>query len=120
MQVISSLGLFKRYIMFVKEDDFEKWMQRIMERFNTLETKIFEKKKYRHKYNGELLFDNQDICFMFNISKRTLQRYRSSGRLPYRRIEKKTFYLESDVNEFIKYHINDIVNINKGNEDDED
>jgi hypothetical protein len=96
--------------MFVKEDNFEIWMKRIMDKFNMLEEKISKKQKHQHTYNGELLFDNQDICFMFNVSKRTLQRYRSSGKLPYRRIEKKTFYLESDVNEFIKHYFKDVEN----------
>lgn len=30
--------------------------------------------------DGERLLDNYDLCRMLNISKRTLQRYRTSGR----------------------------------------
>ena len=31
--------------------------------------------------DGERLLDNYDLCRMLNISKRTLQRYRTSGEL---------------------------------------
>jgi len=44
------------------------------------------------------------LCFMLKVSKRTLQRYRSSGKLPFKRIEQKTYYLESDVHSFIRNH----------------
>jgi hypothetical protein len=91
--------------MFIDKEEFEKWMQRILERLDMLENKITKKKKTRYTVNGELLFDNQDICVMMNISKRTLQRFRSSERLPYRRIDQKTFYLESDVKNFIQEHM---------------
>ena len=38
---------------------------------------------------------------MLHVSKRTLQRYRSSGELPYQTIYHKTYYRESDVEAFI-------------------
>ena len=82
-------------------------MERIMDRLNILEKHITKKEKPHHKLNGELLLDNQDLCFMLNVSKRTLQRYRSSGKLPFKRIEQKTYYLESDVHSFIRYHFED-------------
>jgi hypothetical protein len=92
-------------ITFIDKEEFEKWMRRILDRLDILENKITKKKKTRYTVNGELLYDNQDICVMMNISKRTLQRFRSSGRLPYRRIDQKTFYLESDVKNFIQEYM---------------
>ena len=50
---------------------------------------------------GDALMDNQDVCRMLNISKRTLQRYRSSGALPYRTLYSKVFYKRSDVEAFM-------------------
>lgn len=38
--------------------------------------------KHRNMLDGELLLDNQDLC-MLNVSKRTLQRYRATGELPF-------------------------------------
>ena len=91
--------------MFINKEDFETWMKRIMERFDLLERKITGKEKVRPSINGELLYDNQDLCFMMNISKRTLQRYRSSKLLQFRRIDQKTFYMQSDVERFIREHL---------------
>ena len=47
------------------------------------------------------LFDNQDLCMLLQISKRTLQRYRSVGALPYKTLGKKTYYSEEDVLTFL-------------------
>ena len=99
--------------MFIDKNLFEAWMDRIMDRFDMMESRINQKEKPRHKLNGELLMDNQDLCFMLKVSKRTLQRYRSSGKLPFKRIEQKTYYLESDVHSFIRNHFEGDVNEGK-------
>ncbi|MDR0606152.1 MAG: helix-turn-helix domain-containing protein [Bacteroidales bacterium] len=41
--------------------------------------------------------DNQDVCQMLNISKRTLQTYRDNGTLPYSQINHKMYYKPEDV-----------------------
>lgn len=61
--------------------------------------------KARNILNGEKLYDNQDLCFMLKLSKRSLQRYRSLGALKYIQIGQKTLYYESDVKKFIKEHL---------------
>ena len=92
--------------MFIEREYLETWMQRIMERFDRLEKGVAKPpEKERHKFNGELLLDNQDLCMMLNVSKRSLQRYRSLGWLPFQRIDQKTYYLESDVEKFISERI---------------
>ncbi len=40
----------------------------------------------------EKLLDNQDLAFLLKVSYRTLQRYRTSGKLPYFMIAHKTYY----------------------------
>jgi len=88
--------------MFLESRDFEVWMKRIMERFDGLENMISKPpEKKRITYNGEALLDNQDLCLMLHVTKRTLQRYRTLGWLPYKRIDQKAYYLESDVENFI-------------------
>ncbi|KAA6304457.1 hypothetical protein EZS27_043894, partial [termite gut metagenome] len=78
------------------------WFERFMVRFDRLD-KHLEKMAMKEKLlEGERLLDNQDVCQLLNVSKRTLQRYRSSGELPYQMIYHKTFYKESDVEAFIK------------------
>lgn len=49
--------------------------------------------------------DNQDVCMLLHVSKRTLQRYRSDGLLPYRMHRHKTYYRRSDVELFITTHM---------------
>ena len=41
---------------------------------------------------------------MLNTSKRSIQRYRSSGTLKYQMLWHKVYYKESDVQEFLKTH----------------
>ena len=41
--------------------------------------------------------DNQDVCQILNISKRTLQTYRDNGTLPYSQINHKMYYKPEDV-----------------------
>ncbi len=53
--------------------------------------------------------DNQDVCMLLHVSKRTLQRYRSDGLLPYRRHRHKTYYRKSDVEMFITTHMKEIL-----------
>ena len=48
------------------------------------------------------LLDNQDLCLLFKVSIKTLQRYRALGALPYFTINGKVYYKASDVREFIK------------------
>jgi hypothetical protein len=75
-----------------------------MERFDRLENRPEQpdEQKKAPTIDGERLFDNQDICFMLNICKRTLQRYRTLGWLPFLRIDRKAYYRESDVKKFIE------------------
>ena len=87
-------------------DDLQDWMQigfeRLMARLDRIEQHL-EKMAIKEKLlEGERLLDNQDVCQLLNVSKRTLQRYRSSGELPYQMLYHKTFYKESDVEAFIK------------------
>ena len=45
--------------------------------------------------------DNQDVCQILNISKRTLQTYRDNGTLPFSQINHKMFYRADDVERVI-------------------
>ena len=69
-------------------------------------------KKPQNYLNGERLYDNQDVCLLLNISKRTLQRYRDNG-LKYYTILHKTYYREKDLHEFIRRYF-DGENVEKG------
>ncbi len=55
---------------------------------------------YGDKDMGEWL-DNQDVCQLLNISKRTLQTLRDNGTLAYTQISHKTYYKPADVERII-------------------
>lgn len=83
-------------------------MRQIMARFDrneqliaSLTGKEFKEVKF---LDGERLLDNQDLCELLNTSKRSIQRYRSSGTLKYQMLWHKVYYKESDVREFLRIH----------------
>jgi FixJ family two-component response regulator len=60
-------------------------------------TKRIETLCNRKGKNMQKWLDNQDICQILNISKRTLQTYRDNGTLPYSQIGHKMYYKTEDV-----------------------
>lgn len=53
--------------------------------------------KYSPIFKEEKWLDNQEVCLMMNITKRTLQTYKSKGLLPYSRLNRKNYFKLSDV-----------------------
>lgn len=103
--------------MYIDKEHFDGWMRRIMERFDKLE-KMQSPATVQSRTllpDGDMLLDNFDLCQMLNVSKRTLQRYRSSGELTFQMIYHKTYYKESDVIRFIEKHFSSFRNMNKKN-----
>lgn len=50
--------------------------------------------------------DNQEVCEVLRISKKTLQVYRAKGILPFSRIKNKLFYKPEDIRRLLElnYH----------------
>lgn len=92
--------------MNIDRIEFIAWMERIMERFDILKESLRDMQKQRNTIDGEELLDNQDLLLMLKISHRSLQRYRSSGKLPYYTISGKLYYKLSDVHQFIRESFN--------------
>ena len=91
-------------------NNFEGWMQRLMERLDRQDELLLSMKTEGQQpalSESVRLFDNQDLCMLLQISKRTLQRYRSIGALPYKTLGKKTYYSEDDVLTFLSNHVKD-------------
>jgi len=88
--------------MNIDRAEFLGWMERIMERFTILGEHFRDIQRQHNSIDGEELLDNQDVLQMLKISSRSLQRYRSSGRLPYYTISGKIYYKLSDVHQFIR------------------
>ena len=92
--------------MNIDRTEFLAWMQKIMERFDIVMELVGNKKQLSTAIDGEELLDNQDVLQILKISSRSLQRYRSSGRLPYYTINGKLYYKLSDVEQFIRESFN--------------
>lgn len=88
--------------MNIDRIEFLAWMERIMQRFDILMEMTGGGKSQHTNIDGEELLDNQDVLQMLKISARSLQRYRSNGRLPYYTISGKLYYKLSDVHQFVR------------------
>ncbi|WP_162031289.1 helix-turn-helix domain-containing protein [Chryseobacterium potabilaquae] len=58
--------------------------------------------KYLPIFKEEQWLDNQEVCLMMNITKRTLQTYKDKGLLPYSRLNRKNYYKRSDVHALLE------------------
>lgn len=88
--------------MEINRIEFIAWMERIMARFDLLSEAIDKSESRRNILDGEELLNNQGLMLIFKTSARSLQRYRSDGRLPYYTISGKIYYKLSDVHQFIR------------------
>ena len=69
----------------------KRWFQNLTTLLQKPKHYAFEDKKMSE------WMDSQDVCVLLNISPRTLQTLRDSGRLAYSQINHKTYYLPEDV-----------------------
>ena len=89
--------------MYIENDDFSVWMQKLYAKLEELckDVRVLRNAD-RVLPEDDNLLDNQDLCLLFKVSIKTLQRYRAIGALPYFTISGKVYYKASDVREFIK------------------
>lgn len=89
--------------MNIDRDNFEAWMERMLDKFDMLDKKIERLTTQRNCLDGEQLLDNQDLMFLLKVSTRTLQRYRKKGILPYIKLDDgRCYYKASDVHKMIR------------------
>ena len=72
-------------------NNFESWMRKLTERLDRQDELLLSLQpsgKAPDPMDRIRMFDNQDLCMLLQISKRTLQRYRSIGALPYKTLGK--------------------------------
>ena len=80
----------------------------MMESFSELAGKV---RKLTERNTGmKTWLDNEDVCRMLNISKRTLQSYRDSGKLAFSQINHKIYYKPEDVEAFLQKNL--LTNVN--------
>lgn len=79
----------------------EKAMESVTEHFGWLAKKVEE---LCGLFDGERVreyLDNQDVCVRLNVSKRTLQYYRDSGKISFTCIGNKVYYRTADIERFL-------------------
>jgi len=86
----------------IRLDEFKVLAERLLKKMDTLEEKIDGMNKQHNFLEGDELLDNQDLCLLLKASKRTLQRYRDNGVLPFHSIEGKVYYKLSDIHDTIR------------------
>ncbi len=68
-------------------------------------------RKYTLIFKNEKWLDNQEVCLMMNVTKRTLQTYKDKGLLPYSKLNRKNYYKRSDIQALLEagqpYNTND-------------
>lgn len=83
-------------VINMEAQTFEAMMNRFEGFAQRVETICERQDKSLHRW-----LDNQDVCQILNISKRTLQTYRNNGMLAYTQINHKVFYKPKDVEKVI-------------------
>lgn len=85
------------------DNEFLKYMLRqIMERFDKIDEVLEQMTKNKECLDGDKLLDNQDMCTLLGITKRTLARYRQKKLVSYYMIDGRTYYKASEIKNFLK------------------
>lgn len=92
--------------MYMNNEDFEKWMQKLSKKLSEIGQDLKSLINTKEVFDEEeKLLDNQDLAFLLKVSYRTLQRHRTSKKLPYFMIGHKTYYRVDDVRNFVREHM---------------
>jgi hypothetical protein len=73
----------------------------MMERFDSFIKKIETICEQNTDKSLNKWLDNEDVCRLLKISKRTLQTYRDNGTLPFSQLGYKMYYKPEDVEQII-------------------
>ena len=83
-------------------DENRSEFQQIMDKLEDIESMLKKMSVRKEGFNREELLDNGDICVLLGITKRTLQRYRQKGVIPYYMMKGKPYYKVEEVQECLK------------------
>ncbi|HBX46374.1 helix-turn-helix domain-containing protein [Limibacterium fermenti] len=74
----------------------------MIKRFDSFTRKVESLCEQHRDVGLKTWLDNQDVCLMLGITKRTLQTYRERGLIPFSRIRHKVFYRPEDVEKLLQ------------------
>ena len=89
----------------------ERAFNAMVERAEVIERKIGALCRRQEDLGLKKWLDNQEVCDILGISKRTLQTYREKGLLPFSQIKHKIFYKPGDIETLLRsfHHTNNHV-----------
>ena len=76
-------------------------LHQIMERFDKIDDRLNRMNRQTAALEGDKLLDNQDMCELLGVTKRTLARYRQKKLVTYYMIDGRTYYKASEVQDFL-------------------
>lgn len=88
--------------MYIDKSEFAEWMEKLLRKLDEVGKDVKSLQTNPEVMPNDKLLDNQDLCLLFKVSTRTLQRLRSKQLLPFMMISGKAYYRASDVRDFIK------------------
>lgn len=92
--------------MYLDNQDFLNWMEKLSKKLTDIGQDLKSLINTKEVFTDDKkILDNQDLAFLLKVSYRTLQRYRTGGKLPYFMIAHKTYYRTVDVRNFVREHM---------------
>ncbi len=76
--------------------------QKLVEKLDAISVRLNNQKETNPL--SDVWMDNQDVCELLHISKRTLQHYRDSGKIPFSQVGAKIYYKSRDIDDFLQSH----------------
>ena len=85
----------------INRETFQMMLHQIMERFDRIDDRLNRMNRQTAALEGDKLLDNQDMCELLGVTKRTLARYRQKKLVTYYMIDGRTYYKASEVQDFL-------------------
>ncbi len=84
----------------IERETLQMMFHQVMERFDRMENMLRRMNRQTAALEGDKLLDNQDMCELLGVTKRTLARYRQKKLVTYYMIDGRTYYKSSEIKEF--------------------
>lgn len=84
------------------DEKIDKFVKQVMTRFDKVDKTLSQMIRLKNCMDDDKLLDNQDVCLLLGVTKRTLARYRKLKLLKYHSGDKKVYYYYSNVMKFLK------------------
>ena len=85
----------------MESEEYNKLLSYLEDKFAEIDIKLSLLLSRNESLDDKELWDNQDLCLMMKVTKKTLQRYRVAGIIPYIKIKGKIFYKPSEIKKIL-------------------